>query len=261
MDSASKYIDYLQTNGRLVFTTEDVADALGNGGAAVSAQLRRLKNKGLIATPFRGFHVIIPPMYRRLGCLPPDHFIHQLMEHLGEPYYVSLLSAATFHGAAHQAPMSFQVMTNRSRRSLECGGVKVDFVRRKDMVSTSVVQRPTPTGLLRIASPAATALELVGYSQHCGYLNNVATVLSELSESIDEEALKTEARRAPVAWVQRLGYLLVLLEQHELAAQLELVLAEKRVFTVPLVPWLARDSEPKDPRWNLLINTEVEPDL
>ena len=32
---------------------------------------------------FRGFCVIVPPEYRRLGCLPPEQFVLQLMEHHG----------------------------------------------------------------------------------------------------------------------------------------------------------------------------------
>src|SRR5690606_35148866 len=156
------------------------------------------------------------------------------MEHLGEPYYVALLSAAAYHGAAHQAPMVFQVMVPRSRRSLECGGVRVDFVARHDMGSTGVVERETPTGVLQVASPAATAVELVGYPERCGFLDNVATVLAELAESIDGDSLVAEAKRAPAAWVQRLGYLLTLVEQNELASHLEGVLKDRNIFTVPL---------------------------
>ena len=49
-----------------------------------------------IADPNRGFHVVVPPAYRRLGCLRADQFIPDLMAHLGEPYYVGLLSAAKY---------------------------------------------------------------------------------------------------------------------------------------------------------------------
>lgn len=261
MDSAADYIENLQTNGRLVFTTDDAVQALGRSLPAVRAQLRRLKEKGRIADPFRGFHVVVPPKYRRVGCLPPDHFIPQLMEHLGEPYYVALLSAAAYHGAAHQAPMVFQVMVPRARRSLECGGVRVDFIARRDMGDTSVVERDTPTGVLRVASTAATAVELVGYPERCGFLDNVSTVLAELAESIDGDVLEAEARRAPAAWVQRLGYLLVLVEQDELADRLDDVLAERKVFTVALAPWQDMEGTPRDPRWRVAINTEVEPDV
>ncbi|MFT7620886.1 MAG: putative transcriptional regulator of viral defense system [Myxococcota bacterium] len=185
-------------------------------------------------------------MYRRLGCLPADHFVSQLMSHLGEPYSVALLSAAAYHGAAHQAPMVFQVMVAQARRGLECGGVQVDFVARRDMRSTPVVRRNTPAGILRIASPAATAVEIVGYPERCGYLDNVATVLAELAESVEGDALEAEARRAPVAWVQRLGYLLLLVAQEELADRLDGVLAERGVFTVPLAPWQAMEGAPRD---------------
>src|SRR5204862_425249 len=81
---------------------------LGTSLAAVQAALRRLKRRGEIADPYRGFHVIVPPEYRRLGCLPAEQFVPQLMRVLGETYYVALLSAAELHGAAHQRPQAFQ---------------------------------------------------------------------------------------------------------------------------------------------------------
>lgn len=259
--NAADYIEELQTNGRLVFTTNDAVRALGKSVAAVRAQLRRLKEKGRIADPYRGFHVVVPPKYRRLGCLPPDHFIPQLMEHLEQPYYVALLSAAAYHGAAHHAPMVFQVMVPRSRRSLECGGVRVDFIARQDMEFTPVIERDTPTGILRIASPAATAVEVVGYPERCGFLDNVATVLTELAESIDADDLETEARRAPTAWVQRLGYLLSLVDQEELADRLDVVLAERNAFTVALAPWKGMEGVSRDARWQVAVNVEVVPDV
>jgi len=66
----------------------------------------------------------------------------------------------------------------------------------------------TPWGTLLVSSPEATALDLVGYAHHAGGLSQVATVLSELAERIDPEKLAAAARTAPVAWAQRLGYLL-----------------------------------------------------
>ena len=183
------------------------------------------------------------------------------MGYLEQPYYVALLSAAARHGAAHQAPMVFQVMVPKSRRGLHCGGVRVDFVARHDMRKTPVVERNTPTGVLRISSPAATALELVGYPERCGYLDNVATVLAELAEAIDGEALVSEARRAPVAWVQRLGYLLVLVDASDLTERLDAVLGERNVFPVPLAPWEDTEGSPRDVRWQVVINVDVEPDV
>ena len=261
MSSAASYIRDLQSDGRYHFTTEDAAQALGTSSTATRAALRRLKKKGWVADPYRGFHVIVPPEYRSIGCLPADQFIPYLMEHLGEPYYVGLLSAAQYHGAAHQRPMVFQVVVPRPRRSLDCGGVRVEFITRLDMRATTVIERNTPTGIIRIASPAATALELVGYVHRSGYLHNVATILMELAELVEGRRLAQEARRAPTAWVQRLGYLLCFVEAEELAAHLEPVLSDRRVFTVALAPWTKATGAPRDPRWNVAVNVEVEPDL
>jgi len=43
------------------------------------------------------------------------------MRYLDQPYPVALLGAATLHGAAHQQPMLFQVMTDRPSRPA-CAG-------------------------------------------------------------------------------------------------------------------------------------------
>jgi len=86
-------------------------------------------------------------------------------------------------------------------------------------------------------------------------------VIAELAESIEGDALEAEARRAPVAWVQRLGYLLALVEQDELAERLEGVLAASKVFVVPLAPWEDSEGSPRDSRWQVAINTDVETDV
>ena len=237
MTSLADYLDDLQATGRYVFTTEDAVEALGTSVTAARAALRRLKRKRFVADPYRGFHVVVPPAYRRLGCLPADQFIPDLMAHLGEPYYVGLLSAAKYHGVAHQAPMVFQVVVPMSRRGLQCGGVRVEFVARQNMHETPVIERNTATGTIRIATPEATALEVVGYPERCGYLDNVATVLGELSDSMSGDLLAAEARRAPMAWGQRLGYLLEFVQETALASYLDPVLAERTAFPVALAPW------------------------
>jgi predicted transcriptional regulator of viral defense system len=261
MSRAARYIVDLAARGRHHFTTQEAAAALSSSVPAVRAALRRLKTKGEIADPHRGFHVIVPPEYRRLGCLPADQFVPQLMQHLGEPYYVALLSAAELHGAAHQRPQSFQVMVKTNRRAIECGEVRVQFVARKDMESTPVIERKTPRGLLRVASPEATALELVGYADQSGGLDNVASVLAELVESLDVERLVSDCARSPIAWVQRLGYLLDLTEHRDVADKLAPFVTEHTKAVAPLVRAKSRSGAPRDARWKLAVNATVEPDL
>lgn len=257
--TAARYADSLAASGRYHFTTTDAVKALGVSTVAARAALRRLAAKGAIASPNRGFHVIVPPEYRRLGCLPPEQFIPQLMAHLGLDYYAGLLSAAQLHGAAHQRPQVFQVMVERNRAPIACGEVRVEFAARKAIAGVPTVQLNTPRGKLRVSSLEATALELVGYSARAGGLDTVATVLAELTEQVDPMKLAAAARLAPVPWAQRLGHLFELAGAGDKTGPLaEWVHAEAREY-VALVPGGGRGKE-RSKRWRLLVNASVEID-
>jgi predicted transcriptional regulator of viral defense system len=258
--NGNAYIARLQGDGVYHFTTEEALLALGGSAPAVRAVLRRMKDKGHLASPHRGFYIVVPPEYRRLGCLPPEQFVPQLMEHLGEPYYVSLLSAAERLGAAHQRPQIFQVMVGTARRSIACGRVQVGFVVRRDMGHTSTVEQNTPRGRLNVASPEATCCEMVGYVEHCGGLDNIATVLAELAENLRVRHLKKEADRCPIAWVQRLGYLLELAGAGAKTGPLSRLVRDRAPQVTALEPALSIKGAPRNARWRLAVNTEVEPE-
>jgi predicted transcriptional regulator of viral defense system len=258
---ASDHIAKLAAQGRYHFSTQEIAQIMEVSLTAVRAALRRLKQKDLIATPYRGFHVIVAPEYRGIGCLPADQFIGQLMEHLGLSYYVALLSAARYHGAAHQQPQIFQVMVRKNRPPLDCGGVRVAFVARRNIEKIPTVSFNSPRGPVLVSSPEATAFDLVGYSAHAGGLDNAATVLAELSESINPQELESIAAFSPAPWAQRLGFLFSLVGADEHADALSEHLARTHHETVLLDPSGSKSGALRDARWKLLINMEVEPDL
>lgn len=255
---AAEFIEELASRGRYHFTTGEAVASLGGHVPAVRAAMRRLKAKGRIANPHRGFHVVVPPEYRRLGCLPAEQFVPQLMEHLGATYYVALLSAAELYGAAHHRPQSFQVMVKTNRRPIQCGKVQVEFIARKDLEHTPIVERNTPRGVVRVASPEATALELVAYAARCGGLNNVASVLAELAEALDPQRLIAAAALCPIAWVQRLGYLLDAGGHQGLADALVPDVQDRAHVVAPLVPAEAKTGAEHIERWKLAVNATVE---
>jgi len=141
------------------------------------------------------------------------------------------------------------------------GKVRITFVARHDLARTPVVEMNTPRGKLRVASPEATALELVGYADQCGGFDNVASVLSELASTLDGKKLAAASRLCPIAWVQRLGYLLDLTQQHELAEALAPQVARLAKVVAPLVRAKATTGAERDPRWKLAVNAAVEPDV
>ena len=65
-----------------------------------------------IAMPYQGFYVIVPPGYRSLGCRPAEQFIPDLMNYLGEYYYVGLLSAAEYHLLMFRAGIAMAFLWN-----------------------------------------------------------------------------------------------------------------------------------------------------
>ena len=211
---AGQFIDQLIAGGRYCFNAEEARKIFRSTAIATRAALRRLRHKGELAMPHKGFYVIVPPEYRKSGCLPAGHFIPYLMNHLGEKYYTGLLSAAEYHGAAHQRPQVFQVIVAKNKPGITCGDVRVEFIARKNMDKVPVSDFKTPRGYLKISTPAATAFDLVGYARHAGGLDNVATVLAELVGKIKSKELVGMARFSPITWAQqRLGYLLDLLGQ------------------------------------------------
>ena len=183
------------------------------------------------------------------------------MRHRGRTYYVALLSAAALHGAGHQQPMAFQVITDAVERDVEVGRVRIEF-HVSNLVEGAATERvQTETGSMVVSTPETTAFDLVRFPAACGYWNNVATVLAELAEKLDAEKLVAGASRVARSEVQRLGWLLDLVEERALSDALAKSLEGQRLLPTPLTSSRDSDDAPLDPRWRVLVNDEVEPDL
>lgn len=259
--TAKNLITQLASKGHYSFTSEEARVALKVSPDACKLALNRLAKQGQIASPARGFYVIIPPEYRSLGCLPADQFIPALMKHKGLNYYAGLLTAAQYYGAAHQRPQEFQVFLARNRRPIRCGKVRAKFIARKKIEEIPVRSFNTARGELRVSTPEATALDLAGYPEHVGGLDQVATILSELAGEIDPEALVAIAVTAPITWIQRLGYILDLVEQAAVAGHIRTYVHEHaRAYTMLLPGYESADSQ-RTPNWKLIVNAELEPDV
>ena len=150
-------------------------------------------------------------------------------------------------------------MVGKARRPIVCGAVRVRFVMRSDIRRVQTTDTNTPRGPLRISTPEATALDLVGYPQHAGGLDVVAVVLGELSEALDPKALAKAATSAPVPWAQRLGYLLELHDATELTEPLAAHVRRVANEYTPLAPGSRRRGT-RVPRWRLLANVRIEAD-
>jgi predicted transcriptional regulator of viral defense system len=183
------------------------------------------------------------------------------MNSKGLTYYAGLLTAAQYYGAAHQRPQEFQVFVQKNRRPIRCGKVRVKFIARKNIDDVQARKFNTSRGELRVSTPEGTAIDLAGYPQHVGGLGQVATILAELADEIDAAALMQAAKTAPITWVQRLGYMLELVEAENTAAGIkEFVGEHAREYTL-LVPAYNTDAGERLQDWKLIVNAELEPDI
>lgn len=255
------YLNSLQSQGRYVATKAEVVSALKPTEDSLRNAMWRLSKSGRIVSPHRGFYVIVPPEYQAAGTLPPSWIIRDLMAYLRRPYYVGLLSAAALHGAAHQSPQEFQVVTNRPLRSIQMGRARIVFVKKAQMVKTPTVAIKTPTGEILVSSPEATALDLVRYPEHAGGLGNVATILKDLAERLDPQVLVyAAASEQETAHVQRLGYLLEWVGHGQLVEPLAYWLAARDPHVVPLRPDRPIVGTERAARWRVALNAEIETD-
>lgn len=252
--------------GHYVFTLDSVERAFND----ISIQnrrvsLSRLTKKGLIISPWRGFYVTVPTEYKLKGEVPPVFWMDALMKHLGRDYYVSLLSAAEFYGAAHQRPMTFSVMVEGTAlRSGVKNGTELLFMRKESLSKDFIRKFPTQMGTLNVSSPELSALDLVDCQETVGGLNRVSTVLAELVEQMDWA--NTDSKifahyKAPI--IQRLGYILeTVLEENEQAESLMRKSKEAGIEMrrAPLKLGRGCDGFPIDNRWNVIVNMEIEID-
>ncbi len=261
VSSVAAWTDHLQSRGRYSFTRAEAASAAERSDIALENALRRLKRRGRIISPRRKFYVIVPVEYRAAGAPPVAWFIDDLMRFLAQPYYVGLLSAAAIHGAAHQQPMVLQIVTDRPTRPIRMGRLRIDFHMSRSFASAVTVRTQTDTGAMSVATAETTAFDLVRFAAASGYLSNVATVLSELSERIDPLALASVAEKQTVADVQRLGYLLEKIGSAQLADPLMAVLERRRCRAVVLAPWeKSGRKQAMHTVWRVIPNEDVDVD-
>ena len=259
------FVDELRSRGRYTFTLDELRDKYELSNEALKKALQRLIKKKEATRIRQEFYVIVPPEYRQKGVLPTSLFIADLMKFLQKDYYVGLLSAASLYGAAHQQPQAFFVITTKpTLRPITSNRFTINFFYKKEWSQEDINQRKVETGYLKVSSPELTAFDLVAYFDRVGGLNRTATILEELSETLnDEQLVQTAKHYGQISVIQRLGYLFEeVLGKKELVEPLATYLKSVKHFPVLLRP---QKNKPvtmiTGNKWKVVANTEIEIDV
>ena len=267
-DNIRDWVEDLPKRGKITFSKEEVASQfLHLTNRNIQNTLNRLAEKKKIQSVWRGFWVVVPVEYGLKGVVDPIEYIAQLMNFLGQKYYIGLLSAAAIHGAAHQQPMELMLVTasNHLREKVK-NDVRISFATKKNIPQQYLQQITVKSGYIPVSTPELTAIDLLLYIKNVGGINRVATVLSELAEVIDFEKISVDFfRYANTADIQRLGYLLEILGFIGIADLLFLKATEANLKFKKYPLCIKKQSIkltdfPVDKKWKIIINEEIETD-
>ena len=271
MDRLPDYVVSRLAQGRAYFTKAKALAALGLSPLALKSALVRLRRKGAILSPCRGFYLILRPEDKSLGSPDPARWIDPLMKHLKLNYRISLLRAAAFHGSTHQAAMVFQVIAPRQLPDIEIGRQRVKFLFQSPDAFTQVNQPDwlgqlkTDAGYAKVAGVELTLLDCCRYFHDSAGINGVAQVVHDLGSKAKARILAAAAAGYENSTVRRLGYLLEQYGHVRQAKALQPFTAKAKSAepldpsAKPIVPELAMMNE-RNRDWKLIINVPVEID-
>ena len=273
MKALDRYLDERLGRGRAYVIKAGAMRALGLSATAFTASAARLIRQRRLARPKRGFSLILRPEDRAAGAPDPARWIDPLMHHLGLDYRISLLRAAAFHGASHQAAQLFQVVVPKQLRSIAIDRQRVQFVYQAPQ-AFAIVNQPrwldqlkTDAGFAKVAGIELVLLDAVRYFHQAAGLNGAAQIVHDLGARADPRKLVRAAAAYENSTARRLGYLLEHFGHARQAASLRPLASKAQSLkpldpSVRLVASLARiaGKAPEAPAWKLSLNVPLEID-
>ena len=256
------YIDHVRAKGRYAFTLEELKDKLEVTDKAILQNLYRLKDKNKIVQIRKGFYTLLPAEYSKIGVIPSNMYLDDMMLSLNKKYYLGLISAAAIHGASHQQSMETFVITEKpALRNIKNQKLKINFLVKNEWNKENITKVKTEAGYINVSSPELTALDLLYYVDKLG-MNRVITILKELVEVIKPNLLaKTAKNYSQIAAVQRLGYLLEYeLKNEKLSQAIYATIADKKGASIPLMPGKNKKGR-TNTKWRIIDNIKIESDL
>lgn len=251
-------LESLQRRGKKTFSTDEAVSSLRLSQKSVLGILGRLRRSKRIVTLTNGLYAILHPTEQKHGPRPWD-IIDALMRYQGLTYYVGLLSAADYWGAAHHKPQVLQVIVSENRRLRRLEALKIELHLQRAFPKRGITERIVDTGPVPVSSPELTALDLLTYPHACGGFDNVCLVVGELVGQIDYKKILAMAKNySVVASAQRLGFFLERLgATRELTQGLREWIKKRKPSRVLLHPASARKGR-IHPDWNVDENVEVD---
>lgn len=260
----SDFIKELQSLEVYSFTREEFKHAAGKEDQSVTNDLSYLTSKGDILPLRKGFYLIIPARYSKLGILPLELYVDKLLNYLKRNYYISLYSAAKHHGAAHQQIQREYIITDgHSLLDIKKNCIDIKFFTSSTWPNANIIQKKSDAGYYNLSDPALTAVDLIYHQRKLGGINRMLSNLDELMEVISaDDIYKLLGWYPHKSVLQRLGFLM---DQVSANNQLSTIifshLMNESFFPVLLSPRKSIKAGSVDNKWKVDVNLKLESDL
>ncbi len=257
----SELQDWMTAHGISTITTDECAHLLGVPINEVSQRMMRSRSKGQFVSAARGLWIAVPAEYRNMGAPEPIRYIHNLMGFYECEYCVGWLSAASIHGASHQASQVFQVATTKTLRKRIIGRSELQFYSRSYVPYITKKRISLSSGSAFVSTPGATMLMVAADPKYCAGIDNAATIICELADN-HQDYMKDVLKNAPLfpkAAVHRLGWILEHLGEDSDLDELADYCSDLSEPTL-LSPGGGRTGS-IDKKWNVIENRRIETDI
>ena len=262
--NAKEYIRYLLSIENYSFSLDEIAKETAGSSNSLEFELLRLSEKGEIVNLRKGFYLIITPRYSSAKKLPIQLYCEKLFKYLNRNYYVSLFSAAKFHGASHQKVQRDYLITEQPKfNDISKNNIDIRFFTTRNWTDKNIQQKKSDAGVFKISSPALSIVDLIHYQTKLGGINRVLTTIEELTEELTKHDLAELLSWYPnKSTLQRFGFLLEELGAvEEFREMIYSELKVKNFFPVLLSPKSKEKPGAVDNRWKVDVNVKLESDL
>ena len=130
----------------------------------------------------------------------------------------------------------------------------------KNLENTKIQRKYVDMGYLNLSTPEETAKDIIQYRYASSGLNNIATVLEDLLDTLNASEMKKIAENATShAWIQRMGYTIENIDASDpvkkgkILSVLSEVLGKIKLRYRPLSPFLPTEYQPKNKKWKILL--------
>jgi len=258
------YIKKLLSEEVYSFSLDEIRQVVGKTEIQLKKELERLSEKREIVNLRKGFYLIITPRYASAKKLPLQLYCKKLFKHLDRNYYVSLFSAAKFHGASHQQVQRDYLITEKPKfNDISKNTINIRFFTTTNWSDKNIQQKKSDAGIFNVSSPALTIVDLIHHQTKLGGINRILATIEELTEELTVSDLSELLSWYPnKSTLQRFGFLLEELGmEEEFQEMIYSELKAKNFFPALLSPKTKEKPGAVDNRWKVAVNVKLESDL